>query len=114
MRTSAFGRGYLDLELLLALFAVAAGVALWVDRPDRDKRSIAELLATSGAALAAAAVLLVPGTAGHAAQTAPRTLALVLDWLHLARRLALDRRPHRPARPLAQPARHATTGRACA
>jgi copper transport protein len=83
MRTSAFGRGYLDLELLLALFAVAAAVALWVDRPDRDKRSIAELLATSGAALAAAAILLVPGTAGHAAQTAPRTLALALDWLHL-------------------------------
>jgi copper transport protein len=83
MRTSAFGRGYLDLELLLALFAVAAGVALWVDRPDRERRSVAELLALCGAALAAGAVLLVPGTAGHAAQTAPRPLALALDWLHL-------------------------------
>ena len=83
MRTSAFGRGYLDLELLLALFAVAAGVALWVDRPDRERRSIAELLALCGAALAGAAVLLVPGAAGHAAQTAPRTLSLALDWLHL-------------------------------
>ena len=83
MRTSAFGRGYLDLELLLALFAVAAGVALWVDRPDRERRSVAELLALCGALLAAAAVLLVPGVAGHAAQTAPRALALALDWLHL-------------------------------
>ncbi len=83
MRTSAFGRGYLDLELLLALFGVAAGVALWVDRPEREKRSIAELLALSGATLAAAAVLLVPGAAGHAAQTAPRVLALTFDWLHL-------------------------------
>ena len=83
LRTSAFGRGYLDLELLLALFAVAAGVALWVDRPDRDRRSVAELLALCGAGLAAGAVLLVPGAAGHAAQTAPRPLALALDWLHL-------------------------------
>jgi copper transport protein len=83
MRTSAFGRGYLDLELLLALFAVAAGIALWVDRPDRERRSIAELLALCGAALAAGAVLLVPGAVGHAAQTAPRPLSLALDWLHL-------------------------------
>jgi copper transport protein len=83
MHTSAFGRGYLDLELLLALFAVAAGIALWVDRPDRERRSVAELLASCGAALAAGAVLLVPGAAGHAAQTAPRLLSLALDWLHL-------------------------------
>jgi copper transport protein len=83
LRTSAFGRGYLDLELLLVLFAVAAGVALWVDRPERERRSVAELLALCGAALAAGAVLLVPGAAGHAAQTAPRSLALALDWLHL-------------------------------
>src|SRR5258705_1317796 len=83
MRTSAFGRGYLDLELLLALFAVAAAVVLWVERPDRERRSVAELLALGGATLAAAAVLLVPGVAGHAAQTAPRALALTLDWLHL-------------------------------
>ena len=83
LRTSAFGRGYLDLELLLALFAVAAGIALWVDRPERDRRSVAELLALVGSALAAGAVLLAPGAAGHAAQTAPRALALALDWLHL-------------------------------
>jgi copper transport protein len=80
---SAFGRGYLDLELCFALFAAAATVALWVDRPDRPQRSISELLATAGAALAAAAVLVVPGAAGHAAQTAPRGLSLLLDWSHL-------------------------------
>ena len=83
MRTSAFGRGYLDLELLLALFAVAAAVALWLDRPERAKRSVAELFALGGALLAAGAVLLAPGAAGHAAQTSPRTLALALDWLQL-------------------------------
>ena len=79
----AFGRGYLDLELCFALFTAAAGVALWVDRPERPQRSIAELLAGGGVVLAAAAVLVVPGAAGHAAQTAPRGLSLFLDWAHL-------------------------------
>jgi copper transport protein len=83
MRTSAFGRGYLDLELVLALFAVAAAIAFWVDRPGRDKRSIAELLATGGALAAAAAAAFVPGVAGHAAQTSPRALAVPLDGLHV-------------------------------
>jgi copper transport protein len=81
---SAFGRGFLDLEICFALFVLAAAVALWVDRPERAQRSLAELLATGGALAAAAAVLLVPGAAGHAAQTAPRGLSLVLDWIHLA------------------------------
>ena len=36
-----------------------------------------------GALLAAGAVVLIPGAAGHAAQTAPRGLSLLLDWLHL-------------------------------
>ena len=84
MRSSSFGRGWLDLELVLALFGLAAAVALWVDRPERRARSVAELLALAGALGAAAAVLAVPGAAGHAGQTAPRGLALVLDWLHLA------------------------------
>lgn len=83
MRTSAFGRGYLDLELVLALFAVAAAIAFWVDRSDREKRSIAELLATGGALAAAAAASFVPGIAGHAAQTSPRALAVPLDGLHV-------------------------------
>ena len=84
IRASAFGRGFLDLEICFALFVLAAGVALWVDRPEREQRSVAELLATGGALAAAAAVLLVPGAAGHAAQTAPRGLSLALDWIHLA------------------------------
>jgi copper transport protein len=84
LRTSAFGRGYLDLELLLLLFAVAAAVALWLERPRRAQRSVAELLALGGAVLAGSAALLAPGAAGHAAQTSPRALALSLDWLHLA------------------------------
>jgi len=83
MRASAFGRGYLDLELLLALFALAAGIALWVERPGQERRSIAELLSLGGALLAAGAALLAPGAAGHAAQTSPRWLALFLDWAHL-------------------------------
>ena len=82
-RVTAFGRAILDLEVCFALFVIAAVVALWVDRPDRERRSIAELLAGLGAVLAAASVLLIPGLAGHAAQTAPRGLAITLDWLHL-------------------------------
>jgi copper transport protein len=55
-----------------------------VDRPERLQRSVAELLALDGALIAAAAALLVPGFAGHAAETSPRGLAVALDWLHLA------------------------------
>jgi copper transport protein len=83
LRDSAFGRGYLDLELAFGLFLVAAGLALWVDRPERERRSVAELLAVGGAFAGAAAVLLVPGLAGHAAQYSPRGAALLFDWLHL-------------------------------
>jgi copper transport protein len=84
LRSSAFGRSYLDLELTLALFALAAVLCMWVDRPERPQRSVAELLALTGALLAAAACLIVPGAAGHAAQTAPRGLSLAFDWVHLA------------------------------
>ena len=84
VHASAFGRGYLDLELCFALFALAAAVALWVDRPERRERSVAEIVAYAGALGAAAAVLVVPGTSGHAGQTSPRGLAIALDWLHLA------------------------------
>jgi copper transport protein len=83
MEHSAFGRGYLRLELVLALFGVAAGVVLWLDRGAAHRRTIAELLALTGAALAGGAVLLVPGAAGHANQTSPRGLAIALDWFHL-------------------------------
>jgi copper transport protein len=84
VRLSSFSRAITDLELLLALFAVAAGIAIWLDRPDRPRRSIVELLALGAAIACAAALLVVPGIAGHAAQTAPRSLALALDWTHLA------------------------------
>jgi copper transport protein len=84
VRLSSFGRGIADLELLLALFAVAAGIAVWLDRPDRPRRSIVELLAAGAAFVCAGAMLLVLGLSGHPAQTAPRGYALALDWAHVA------------------------------
>lgn len=82
-RVTAFGRGYVDMTLCFALFCLAAWIALWLDRPDREHRSVAELVSVTGALLAAAAVLLIPGTSGHAAQTSPRGISVMLDWLHL-------------------------------
>ena len=82
-RVTAFGRAYVDLEVCMALFAAAAAIALWVDRPQRQHRSLAEIFALVGALAAGASALLVPGLAGHAGQTAPRGLSLLLDWLHL-------------------------------
>jgi len=79
--------GWLDrasgVELSFALFCAAAAIAIWVDRPRREVRSIAAILALIGALAAAAATLVLPGSVGHAGQTAPRGLAVVLDWLHL-------------------------------
>jgi copper transport protein len=83
MRSSSFGRSFLDLELVLVLAAVAAAVAVRLDRPDRELRSVAALLAVAGAVGALAAALLVPGLAGHAAQFTPRGVSLALDWVHL-------------------------------
>jgi copper transport protein len=80
---SAFGRGYLDLWICFALFVGAASMAIAIDRPERTQRSLAELLAAIGMILAASSVLLVPGLAGHAAQTSPRGLSILADWLHL-------------------------------
>ncbi len=82
-RVTAFGRAITDLWLCYALFCAAAYVCLWVARPGRERRSVAELFAGGGALMAAAAVLFVPGAAGHAAQTSPRGLSVALDWLHL-------------------------------
>ncbi len=84
LRGSFFGRAYTDLELVAALFALAAGVCIWTDRPERNKRSVAELLAVTGALAAAGSCVVVPGVAGHAGQTSPRALSLSLDALHVA------------------------------
>ncbi len=82
-RVTAFGRGYVDMMLCFDLFCLAALITVWLDRPDREHRSVAELIALTGALLAAAAALLIPGSAGHAAQTSPRGISVILDWLHL-------------------------------
>jgi copper transport protein len=82
-RVTAFGRAYVDLEVCMGLVCLAGAIALWVDRPEREHRSLAELFALGGALAACAAALLVPGLAGHAGQTAPRGLALLFDWSHL-------------------------------
>ena len=83
LRDSAFGRGFLDLELVFTLFVLAASLAIWIDQPRRERRSIAELLSVTGAFLAAAATLLIPGISGHAGYTSPRGLTMPFDWLHL-------------------------------
>jgi copper transport protein len=83
-RVTAFGRALVDFEICFALFCLAAWTALWVDRPQREQRSIAELASLTGALVAAAAALIIPGAAGHPAQTSPRGLTMALDWLHLA------------------------------
>jgi copper transport protein len=83
LRGSAFGRAYLDLELVVALFALAAGVSVVVDRPEREHRSLAELLSVTGALLAAAVCVTIPGIAGHGGQTSPRGLSLPFDALHV-------------------------------
>ena len=82
-RVTAFGRGYVDIEFCFALFCAAAAVSIWSDRPARFHRPTATLLALSGALLAAAATLVLPGAVGHAGQTSPRGVAVPLDWLHL-------------------------------
>jgi copper transport protein len=82
-RDSAFGRGFIDLEIVFALFVLAASISIWIDRPRRAQRSIAELLSVTGALVAAAATLLIPGISGHAGYTSPRGLTLPFDWLHL-------------------------------
>jgi copper transport protein len=81
IRSSALGRALVDLEIVTALFGVAAAVAIRIDRG--GTRSIAALLAMVGAVLAGGAMLAVPGLAGHAAQASPAALSLTFDWVHL-------------------------------
>ena len=82
IRSSALGRALVDLEIVTALFALAAAVAIRIDSGGRA-RSIAALLAMVGAVLAGGAMLAVPGLAGHAAQTSPAALSLTFDWVHM-------------------------------
>jgi copper transport protein len=67
----------------LALFGLAALVALYLDRPEREQRSVVELIALPAALLAGGAALVLPALAGHAGQKAPRGLSLPLDVAHL-------------------------------
>jgi copper transport protein len=82
-RVTAFGRAYVDMAICFGLFCVAAWIALWLDQSEREHRSVAEIISVTGALVAAMGVLLIPGTAGHAAQTSPRGISVILDWLHL-------------------------------
>jgi copper transport protein len=82
-RSSSLGRALVDLEVVFALFGLAGGAALALDRPGRRERSAAAVLALLGALLAAGSLLLIPGIAGHPGQTAPVALSLALDWTHL-------------------------------
>jgi len=83
VRASSFGRSFLDLELLLLLFALCAAAVVVAERLEVRQRTVAELLAVAGAAVTGAALLFVPTLSGHAAQTSPRWASLSLDWLHL-------------------------------
>jgi copper transport protein len=84
VRISSFGRALTDLWVVLALFALCAGIAVWLDRPARPQRSTVALAALGSALATGAALLVIPGLAGHPAQTSPAALALALDWVHLA------------------------------
>jgi copper transport protein len=84
LTVSHFGDSLIDLEIVLALLAVAGSIAIWLDATHRKQRSVAAMLALTGALGAVGAILLMPGLAGHAAQTNPRWLSLFLDWVHLA------------------------------
>jgi copper transport protein len=84
LTSSHFGRSLVDLEIVLALLAVTGAIAIWLDVPKREHRSTAALLAVVGALIASACALVVPGLAGHAAQTNPVWLSLFLDSVHLA------------------------------
>ena len=83
LHDSAFGRGFLDLEVCFALFVLAGLVAIWLDRPERGKRSIGAILSLAGALVAATITVGIPAVAGHAGQTAPRGWAILFDWVHV-------------------------------
>ena len=63
---------------------LCGAMAIWLDRPERPRRSTGALLALAGAYLAAGAAILAPAVTGHAGQTSPRGLAIPVDWIHIA------------------------------
>ena len=71
------------MALCFALFSLAGWTAIWLDCPS-SRRVGRRAVVPDRCCLAAAAVLMIPGAAGHAAQTAPRGFSLLFDWLHLA------------------------------
>ena len=74
LRSTAFGRGYAELVVVVALFAVLVVVAL------RTRKRLARLAAIA----AGAGALLFPGLVGHPGQGTVPALAVPLDWLHLS------------------------------
>jgi putative copper export protein len=73
LRNTAFGRGYTDLVVLIAIFATVTVLAL---RLRKRWLSITAIAVGAGA-------LLVPGLVGHPGQGSVPALAVPLDWLHL-------------------------------
>lgn len=73
VRSTAFGRGYTDLIVLIAVFAALTVLAL------RTGKSWAGIAAV----VAGGTTLLVPGLVGHPGQGSVPALAVPLDWLHL-------------------------------
>ena len=83
-RVTAFGRALVDLEICFALFCIAAWTPCGSIAPNASSGRSPSSRSVLGALLAAAAALIIPGAAGHPAQTSPRGLTMALDWLHLA------------------------------
>ena len=84
MRASAFGRGFLDLELCFALFALAAGSRSGSTGPSASSARSPSCSRPAGALAAAA-----PCSSSRAWPGTPRrprraALSLALDWIHLA------------------------------
>jgi putative copper export protein len=73
LRSTAFGRGYTDLVVLIAIFTALTVVAL---RTRKRWVGIAAVVVGAG-------TLLVPGLVGHPGQGSVPALAVPLDWLHL-------------------------------
>ena len=83
-RATAFGRGYVDMMALLRA-VLPRRLDRAVARPPRPRATVDRRGRARSPARCwpPAAVLLLPGSAGHAAQTSPRGISVILDWLHL-------------------------------